>query len=103
VLGSNLSWDTGYLDLRFSVAFLARRVNAKVIPQLGYDGELGQLSQYSNWLQAGQPRSQSSSPGRVKNFLFTSSRPVLGPTQPPIQWVLGGLSLAVKQPEGACS
>jgi hypothetical protein len=25
----------------------------------------------------------------VKNFLFsTSSRPALGPTQPPIQWVL---------------
>jgi hypothetical protein len=25
------------------------------------------------------------SPGRVKNFLFTSSRPALGPTQPHIQ------------------
>jgi hypothetical protein len=29
-----------------------------------------------------------SSPGKVKNFLIsTSSRPVLRPTQPPIQWV----------------
>jgi hypothetical protein len=27
---------------------------------------------------------------RIENFLFsTSSRPALGPTQPPIQWVLG--------------
>jgi hypothetical protein len=32
-------------------------------------------------------------------FLFTTtSRLTLGPTQPPIQWVLGTLSLRVKQP-----
>jgi hypothetical protein len=32
-------------------------------------------------------------------FLFTiASRPALGPTQPPIQWVLGALSPGVKQP-----
>jgi hypothetical protein len=37
----------------------------------------------SDWLRAGR-----SSPGRVKNFLF--SRPALGSTQPPIQWVPGG-------------
>jgi hypothetical protein len=30
---------------------------------------------------------------RVKNFLFSKScRPVLGPNQPPIQWVSGVLS-----------
>jgi hypothetical protein len=61
--------------------------------------ESGWHSQYSDWLLAGQPRGQSSSPGRIKNFLFfTSSRPALGPTQPPIQWVPGALSLGVKRP-----
>jgi hypothetical protein len=41
-------------------------------------------------LRAGRPRGRSSSPGRVKNVLFsTSSNPVLGPTQPLIQWVAG--------------
>jgi hypothetical protein len=38
-------------------------------------------------------RDRSSSPGRVKNFLLsTSSTPALGSTQPPIQWVPGALS-----------
>jgi hypothetical protein len=31
--------------------------------------ELGQCSQYRDWLQAGQLRGQSSSPVRVKNFV----------------------------------
>jgi hypothetical protein len=42
---------------------------------------------------------RDSSPGRVKDFLFsTSSKPVMGPTQPPIKWVPGALSLGVKRP-----
>jgi hypothetical protein len=34
-------------------------------------------------------------------FLFTTavSRLALGPTQPPIQWIQGALSLGVKQPD----
>jgi hypothetical protein len=41
-----------------------------------------------------------SSPSRVKNFFLFSmlSRLVLGSIQPPIQWVLGALSLGVKWP-----
>jgi hypothetical protein len=46
----------------------------------------------SDWLRAGRPRGRSSSPGRVKNFLFSaSSRPDLGFTQTPIQWVPGAI------------
>jgi hypothetical protein len=42
--------------------------------------------------RGGRRRVRSSSPSRVKNFLFSmSSRPVLGPIQPPILWVPGTL------------
>jgi hypothetical protein len=36
-------------------------------------------------------------PGRVKNFLFPTSRAAPRPTQPPIQWVPGALSPGVKR------
>jgi hypothetical protein len=53
----------------------------------------------NDWLLTGRPRSQSLSPGGVKNSIFsTLSRPALRPTQPPIQWVPGALSPGVKQP-----
>jgi hypothetical protein len=40
-----------------------------------------------------------SNPSGGKNFHFSvSSRPTLGPTQPPIQWVPAALSPGVKQP-----
>jgi hypothetical protein len=46
------------------------------------------------------PRGRSSSPGMFKNFPFsTSSRPALGSTQPPIQWVPGAFSPEVKRSE----
>jgi hypothetical protein len=42
---------------------------------------------------------RGSSPCRGKNFLFsTSSIPVLGSTQPHIQWLPGALSHGVKRP-----
>jgi hypothetical protein len=50
-------------------------------------------------LLAGRSRGQSSSPGMVKNFQFSiSSRPTLGPSQPPNQCAPGDLSLWVKRP-----
>jgi hypothetical protein len=50
--------------------------------------EPGQHSRYSDWLRTGRSRSRSSSPGKVTNFVFSkSSRPALGSTQPPFQWV----------------
>jgi hypothetical protein len=50
-------------------------------------------NQYSDWLWHAWLRGQSLSPSRVKNFLFsTLSRPALGPTKSPIQWVPGVLS-----------
>jgi hypothetical protein len=59
--------------------------------------ELAQLSRCTDWLRAGRPRGQRSCPGRVKNFLFsTSSRSALGSTQPPIQCIPGALSPGVK-------
>jgi hypothetical protein len=49
-------------------------------------------------IATGRPRGRSSSPGRVKNFIFsTSSRPALVPTRLSIQWVQGALSPGVKQ------
>jgi hypothetical protein len=38
-------------------------------------------------------------PAGAGNFLFTTvSRPALVPTEPPIQWLKGALSLGVKRP-----
>jgi hypothetical protein len=56
-------------------------------------------SRDSDWLRAGRSSGPSLSPGRVKNFLFsTSSGLALGSTQPPIQWVPGALSPREKRP-----
>jgi hypothetical protein len=37
-------------------------------------------------------------PARAGNFFITASRTALEPTQAPIQWVRGALSLGVKRP-----
>jgi len=41
---------------------------------------------------------RGSIPGRGRIFFATASRQVLGPTQPPIQWVPWALSPGVKLP-----
>jgi hypothetical protein len=53
-----------------------------------------QLRQYSVWLRAGRPDDRGSIPGRGKGIfpLSSVSRPALGPTQRPVQWVPGVLS-----------
>jgi hypothetical protein len=38
-------------------------------------------------------------PARAGNVFTTASRPALGPTQPPIQWLRGAFSLGVKRLE----
>jgi hypothetical protein len=61
--------------------------------------DLGYHNRYSDWLRTGRPRARSSSAGRGNIFLLsTSSRPILGPTLPPIQWVPMALSSGVKRP-----
>jgi hypothetical protein len=50
-------------------------------------------------LWGGRLSGQSLSPSRGKIFLPSTSRPVLGPTEPHIEWVLGVLSLGVKRTE----
>jgi hypothetical protein len=58
--------------------------------------ELGQLSQYSDGLQAGQPGFEF---WQGQDFLLsTMSRLALGPTQPPIQCIPGVISLGEKPP-----
>jgi hypothetical protein len=56
--------------------------------------EPGWRSRYRDCLLAGRPRGRS--PGRVRIFSM-SSRLALGPIQPPIQWVPGGLFKGVKR------
>jgi hypothetical protein len=56
---------------------------------------------YSSRYRAGRPRGRSSSPSRGKAFLLsTSSRPVLGLTQPPIKCVPGALPLGRRGQSG---
>jgi hypothetical protein len=78
--------------LRFNV------LNDKLPTELVATPVPRQRSRYSDWLRAWRPRGRRSSPGWVKNSLFsTSFRPAMGPTQPPSQWVPGALSPRVKR------
>jgi hypothetical protein len=48
------------------------------------DDEPGLRSRYSDWLRAGRPRSQSSSPGRAKNFHHVHTGSDVHPTSYPL-------------------
>jgi hypothetical protein len=67
-----------------SVYSLYRNRNSVLIIETGY--------------RAWRPRGRSSSPGGGKNFHFSMlSRPALGFTQPPTQWMPGALSPGVNR------
>jgi hypothetical protein len=53
-------------------------------------------------LRAGRPGDRGSIPGRGEMIfpLACASRPALGPTQPPVQWVPGILSPGLKRGRG---
>jgi hypothetical protein len=98
----NVMYELGLVnnDVRFECL-----IKAKLSPGAWLHSEQNShtFSRYSDWLRAGRPRGRSSSPGRVKNFLFsTLSRPVLGFTRPPIQWVSGALLKGIKRPGREC-
>jgi hypothetical protein len=59
-------------------------------------------SSVSVWLQTGRPGDLGSIPGRGERIfpLSSVSRPALGLTQPPIQWVPGVLSPGLKRSRG---
>jgi hypothetical protein len=59
-------------------------------------------SRYSSFviatsLRAGRPRSPGSIPCRDRGFFWSQSRPALGPTYPPIQWIPVALSPRIKR------
>jgi hypothetical protein len=65
-----------------------------IICSLSRDSSVG----ITTSLRAGRPRIRGSIPDRGKRLFSITSRPVLGPTQPPIQWILGAVSPRVKRP-----
>jgi hypothetical protein len=51
------------------------------------------------WYSGLDDRGFESRHGLGISFFTTASRPAVGFTDPPMQWVTGAISLAVKQPE----
>jgi hypothetical protein len=61
--------------------------------------KVSRVAQYSDWLRAERPGFDPRQRQRI--FPLTSaSKPALGPTQPPLQWVPGALSPGVKRGRG---
>jgi hypothetical protein len=64
--------------------------------------EPGYLSQYNVWLWTSLPGDRGSIPGRGERIfpLASLSRPALGPTQSPVQWIPGVLSPGLRRGQG---
>jgi hypothetical protein len=59
---------------------------------------VGAKKSHYTTLRAQRSRVWSSSVGKAKKSLFTSLKPLLGPTQSPIQWAPEALSTGIKRP-----
>jgi hypothetical protein len=93
-----MGWDHYHGDKMLFIFPLNYLVYVFLITFYNMFLEPGWHSRYNNWLCAGWQKNENWSRGSNKNFLFSMScTPVLGPTKPPIQWVLGAFSLRVKR------
>jgi len=81
-----------------------RNLGKTLVLTLGlvYELFVSRVAQYSVWLRAGRPGDRGSIPGKGQRIfpLISVSRPALGPTQPPVQWVPGVLSQGTKARPG---
>jgi hypothetical protein len=83
--------ENHHLNQGLSTSLLPFALLSTISVAPSFHREPGWSSRYSNWLQDGQLRGQSSSAGRGKIFLLSvSSTSGLGPTQPQIQMGSGG-------------
>jgi hypothetical protein len=70
----NSPWDPFDMRLGEPQSRSGRDGKVKILDPTGTQTPTPWLSSlYGDWLQAGQRRGQSSSPGRIKNFLFSTS------------------------------
>jgi hypothetical protein len=70
-------------------------MNRRFVRIIRSTGNIAVTSQYSVWLLGGRPVDLGLIPGRGERIfpLASVSRPALGPTQPPVQWVSCKLDL----------
>jgi hypothetical protein len=87
-----------YLFLYLCFFYFSNGFQFSSSPNSAYRREPRELTRYSDRIRVVRSRGRSSSPGRVKNFLFYKpSIPNLGPTQTLIQWVSSSLSPGLKR------
>jgi hypothetical protein len=80
-----------YCDFRNRIQLNIKKMKIHFCPY-GYSMGAGMAQSLYLLVTYWRPKSRSSRPSWVKNILFsTSSRPALGPTQSPIEWIPGPL------------